>query len=546
MKFVIQWKIDGSSISLDYKKGKLINATTRGSGTEGELVTSNVKRMQNAPHILPIPFTGSLRGEIILLNSTFKEIFKPRGDKNPRNTAAGLVRNQKPEAAEFQKHLKIVYYDIITEEKFSTEIERINYIKTQLKLETVETISCNTADEAWEQYQKMEQRRPTLDFEVDGVVVRTNSVTLQEKLGTGSDLRPKWARAIKFTSLKAITTLEGILITQGHTGAMIPTGMLKPVEIGGVTVSNVLLNNYDYIEQLGLTEGCQVEIERAGDVIPRVIKLIKATSTPIVPPTECIVCKSVLVKDGVHWVCQNEGCEGKAFQRLKNWVTKREIKFLGDNLLETLYNKHHILVPADLYTLTEEFLSKVERGAGVVGTASKAIMAEINKSKNCSLSDFLGSLGIQFMGRRQAEIMAGNGVDTLEKFLNVTADQLRALPGFSEEGSKAPGIVAGIQKAKPQIERLLKFVTITVEEKVEPTTMDHPFSGKSFVFTGVRMKPDELAKFKAIGAIEKSGVSKGLDFLVAKDTTSGSSKMKKAESLGVKVLSLQEFQQQLG
>jgi len=273
-KFVIQWKIDGSSISIDYKEGKLINAITRGSGIEGELVTQNVKRMQNVPHILPVPFTGSLRGEIFMLNSVFKDFFKPRGDKNPRNTAAGLVRNQKPEAAELQKHLKVIYYDIVTEKKFSTEEERINYIKTQLKLETVETISCDTPDEVWEQYQKMEQIRPTLDYDVDGVVVRMNSITLQNKLDMGSDLRPKGQRAIKFQNQTAITYLRSIEWTIAHTGAIVPTGKFDPVDIGGATISSVLLNNVKYLTDLKLTIGAKVEIERSGDIIPRVKKVL--------------------------------------------------------------------------------------------------------------------------------------------------------------------------------------------------------------------------------------------------------------------------------
>jgi DNA ligase (NAD+) len=288
---VVQWKLDGSSVALYYKNGKLTHALTRGDGIEGEVITENVLRMQNVKAEIP-GFTGSLRGEIMLSKSNFEKHFKPLGHKNPRNTAAGLARNQKEGA--LQQHLMVVYYDI-ENGPLATEVDRITKIAS-FGLFAVFTIQC-APEEVWTKYHEIEAQRNVCDFEMDGVIIRANDLAIQKALGGSSDGRPKGQRCIKFTSLKAITTLEGILITQGHTGAMIPTGMLKPVQIGGVTVSNVLLNNYDYIEQLGLTEGCQLEIERAGDVIPHTSRVINKTNIPIVPPTECIVCKSTLAKE---------------------------------------------------------------------------------------------------------------------------------------------------------------------------------------------------------------------------------------------------------
>jgi DNA ligase (NAD+) len=540
---VIQWKLDGSSVALYYKNGKLTHALTRGDGIEGEVITENVLRMQNVKAVIQ-GFTGSLRGEIILSKSLFEKHFKSLGHKNPRNTGAGLARNQKEGA--LQQHLKVIYYDIENGGGVDTELDRINKIKG-FGLDTVETVLSHP-DKVYDVYHGIENKRDLIDLEIDGIIVRANDLAIQKALGESSDMRPKGQRCIKFTSQKAKTTLKDINITIGHTGAMVPTGILEPVEIGGVTVSNVLLNNYDYIASLGLTLGCTVEIERAGDVIPHVSKLVKATDTPIPVPVNCIVCNSKLKKVGVHMMCVNDDCEGKEFQLLKTWVTKREIKFLGDELLAELYENHGVKKPHHLYMsgITQESLAAVKRGNGVVGSASKQIMAEIDKSRQATLPELLGSLGIQMIGRRQVEIMMGLGVDTLEKFLNLTVDQLISLPGFSVDGSKAPIIVAGLKKAEPEIQELLKCLTLTGVEKPAAADTSHPFGGKSFCFTGVRMKPEELAKFKAIGAVEKSGVAKGLDFLVTKDAGSGSSKMKKAESLGVKILSLPEFLQQLG
>ena len=357
---VVQLKLDGSSVALYYKNGKLTHALTRGSGIEGEVITENVLRMSNVKAEIP-GFSGSLRGEIMLTKSNFEKFFKPLGHKNPRNTAAGLARNQKQDAAALQPHLKILYYDIENGVELGTEVDRINKI-TSFGLETVETVVCNSDAEIWNTYNLIETMRPDMDLEIDGIIVRANSIAVQKSLGESSDMRPKGQRCIKFTALEGITYLRSIEWTIGHTGAIVPTGKFDPVDIGGVTVTSVLLNNVKYLKDLHMTIGSKVAIERSGDVIPHIRGVLESTGQPIEIPQKCMHCQSTLVEDGVNLVCQNEECDGVAIRKVKTWITKREIKFIGDELLSQLYEHHNIKEPQDLYKLTYDYLSKVPRG----------------------------------------------------------------------------------------------------------------------------------------------------------------------------------------
>jgi DNA ligase (NAD+) len=538
IRFMMQPKLDGLSCSLSYEKGILKTAALRGDGQVGEECTSKVVKMRNVKKKLSLPFTGSLRGEIMLFLKDFEEVFKPLGYRNPRNTVAGLCRDKKSD--ELAPFMKIIYYDICCEEDFQNEGERLEYITQTLKLETVNSYLFEDTESVWQAYLKMEELRNKMPYEADGVIVRAFNLTTQQNLGIDPDLRPKWMKCIKFGTQKVITTLNNILVSIGSDGSQVPTGQVEPVGIGGVIVSNVLLNNYDYIASLGLTLGCKLEIERSGDVIPHCTRVIEKTNKPILPPEKCIACAGPLVKVGVHWMCKNDNCDGKNMRKIKTYLGKRNIRYIGDELLTELFKNHGVKTPADLYKLTDEYLAVVPRGAGIVGSGSKLIMAEINKSKTCSLQDFMGSLCVPFLGRRFAEIMIGQGIDTLDKFLSVSVADLIKLPGFSEEGSKASEIVEGIKKVRPLIDALLKVVKIEAAPKkfaISTTCAD-----KIIVFTGVRPTKEEEEKFAAAGGTVKSGVSKAITHLIVANPGTTSNKAQKALEYGVKVVGYQEFQ----
>ena len=550
--YLIQDKEDGGTIVLYYKDGKLVQAASRGDGYTGEDITKNVLKMQNVKTILPIKWTGQLRGEVLLHIDLFNQHFKPLGYKNPRNSANGKMRDR--EESDLIKHLKVYYFDII-ESNFKLESERLDFLKNELKLESVRSIPCKNRAEVWEKYLQIQQERPSLNYEIDGVIVRANSLQAQNKLGTSSDLRPKGTRCIKFAPMGVVTTLKEVNLTIGSNGAIIPNAVLEPVEIGGVTVSHALLNNFEEIERLKIAINDKVNVIRSGEIIPKIVGLAQSSPNriPIAIPTNCPSCNSILIKDGAHIFCRNEECDGIGWRKLKTYITKRNIKYLGDELLIILYNHHNIRQPQDLYKLSEEYLSKINRGSGVVGTLSKQIFSEIKKSKTCSLNDFIGSLSIKFLGRRQAEIMMGQGIDTLDKFLNLTVDQLYKLSGFSEGGSKAEGIVEGIKKARPIVEGLLtEGVKIMAKEKKE--VVNGSLKG-TFCFTGAILREENGKRFtrdmmwdlvRNNGGSVFTDVKKGLDYLVQADPNSQSSKTKKALSLGVKIISEDDFFKMVG
>lgn len=544
--FVIQHKLDGITIVLTYENGKLIRAVTRGDGTQGEDVTRNVVHMHGVPQELPEPFTGTVRGEILLYKGPFKEHFEPLGYKNPRNTAAGKTRDQKADP-ELLKHFVVQAFDITSDDE--TEEERSHRF-TQYGFQGVYTAAFQTADEVWDFYEWTGTRRDTIAFEIDGVIVRANKISVQDELGMSSDMRPKGQRCVKFEALSKSTFVESVEVTIGHTGAHIPTIKVQPVEIGGVTITSILGNNYEYLGNLDIAIGDKIEVERAGDVIPHIKGVLERPTDrqPILPPTECISCGGPISQEGAYHLCTNPECEGIEFRRLKSWVNKRDIKFVGDGLLAELYTNHGIKRPADLYTITEEYLQTVPRGGGVVGTGARHIMPEIEKSKTATLQQFLGSLAIKFLGRRQVEIMMKTcGLETLEDFLNVTVEELESKEGFSEGGSKAKGIVEGIQNARETIDSLLAAgIAIDYTQPAASGGEGGKAAGKSFCFTGAlpsgMKRADAEAMAKAAGG-EIRSVSKNLDYLVIADPESNSSKATKARNLGITLISEEEFQE---
>lgn len=545
-KLVLQEKLDGLTVVLYYKNGVLVRALTRGDGDKGEDVTQNVVKMQNVRRQLPKAFTGYIRGEVMLNKSTFRHVFEPLGFANPRNTAAGKLRDQKA-GSELLRHFKVLYFDYCAEDRsLDTEMDALGELMA-LGLDVVTHWCFETPAQVWEKYESIKAVRSALDHEIDGVIVRANNLDVQRRMGMSTDSRPKAQRCIKFDAARGVSQLIDVIYSIGHTGAIVPTANVKPVEIGGVTVSNIFLNNFEEIERLGIQIGDDVEIIRAGDVIPKIIGLVKAGATrkAIVAPDICMHCGSTLIKDGANIFCKNEECEGQGYRRLKTYVFKRGIKFIGDALLEELYKNHGIKDPWQLYDLTEEYLAKVERGQGVVGILAKQIMAEIDRTKVCSLPDFLGSLSIPMLGRRQVELMMVNcGYRDVDGFLSASVEDLEACDGFSEGGTKATIVVTGLKKAKSKIEKMLTKVIIKEEGMNVQTSSKH--AGKVLCFTGVRPTEGEKEAFEIGGGIVKDGMSKAITHLVVKDPATTSSKAQKAKAAGIQIISYADFQTWVG
>lgn len=528
---IVMDKLDGSSIEIIYRGGEIHSAITRGDGIQGEMVVQNVKKFKNVPCKLTNDFSGSIRGEAMLLIADFKKHFTDTA--NPRNAANGTVRRKSGTNAE---HLSFFAFDAKNGMTFKTHANKLEFVKT-LGFDIVEYTVCLNADDAIKYHEKRADVRDKLDKEIDGLVCRINNEIEFEKMGIGHK-RPKGARAFKFKAMGGVSVLEDVVWTVGHTGQVCPTARVTPINIGGTTVSNAFLNNPDEIERLGIQLGDEINVIKAGDVIPKITGLARKGNSrrPIPIPSKCPSCGHKTEIDGAHLWCRNENCDAQAFRKIRLIIEKLDIKFFGSSLREKLWESGEIKKPVDIYKLTESQIAEHTGGT----TMAKKVKAEIDNKRTLPLHLFIGTLGIPFLGRRKAELMIQAGCNTLQKFRTKYWES-NTVEGVGPEIETA--LTKGFADLSDEIDDLLKFVTVEDPKEIKKEgekKMDHPYSEKTFCFTGFRMK-EEVGRFYEVGAIEKSGVSKGLHYLVTKDTSSSSNKVNKARNLGVQVISVDEF-----
>ena len=558
--YKMQWKLDGYTLVLQYDLGILNEAASRGDGEIGESVLWNAVLMSSIPKRLPVPFTGDVRGEVVLSKVLFQKYFTPLGYSNPRNAVA-VIRDQKGTGlAQYLDFIAFDFNELGEDQGFTTEQERTDFM-TALGFTTVEGELVPSVKELIPTFTQFESRREQYDYEVDGVVVRYEDLGEQQAVGSTSDLRPRGQRCIKFANDEAETTCIGYELTIGSTGAIIPTLKFNPVELGGARVSSVLGCNFSLLKERGIHVGDKVVLSRRGGVIPYVESVVSpgVNRQPILPPEYCPCCGSKTHQVGAYLRCTNEECEGRGFRLLLLWAQKREIKGLGETLLQALYDEYNIRYPADLYRLDYATLSGVQMSGRCLGSGATQVLEELEKSKQCPIEELVGSLGVKHLGRREAEnIMERTGIRTLEGWFQLTAEQLLAVEGYKD--IKAQGIVQGLIKARPLIDALLEVGvkwyypdTVSVLKVVSKT-----LHGEVLVFTGAIQKLDtkgdrytrkrmqDLAV--ANGASIEEDIKKGVTMLVTADVNAPkpSSKMVKANKLGIRITSEEEFFTLLG
>lgn len=552
--FVLQYKVDGTSNAFNYKNGNLNSIVSRGDGVEGDDISFCGKMFKGVPHNIK-KFNGSIRGEAVIDNDVFEKNIKNLGYKNPRNAASGISRDFKDNT--LAKNIHVIFYDLHNEEKkYETEEQRLEaLIELVGKDNVVPYFFFNSSEDLWKKFQEINNSRDSIPYDIDGVVVRCNYLSVQEEMGFSTDLRPHGQKCIKCSQKAYQTILRGVTVSIGSQGNIVPTAYFDPIEINGTTVSNALLNNYDLILELDLAIGDTVLVQKMGDIIPKIIKKVKNAENriPIVVPETCFCCNSKLIKDGAHSFCRNEDCEGSAISRLQKYIYKRNIKWFGEELVEELYNNHNIKDVSDLYNINKKQLENVKRGIGVVGVAAEKIIEEIEKSKTCSVSELLGSLSIPLLGRRMCEIIQkqNNKELTIEDYLNFTVNDLLKLEGF--QLTKSQKIIEGIKKNKELIVKLSKIITINKIAKKEVVS-GGLLENKCFCFTGAINKIDEngvrfTRKMMSELVIKNNGevlddikiIPNKEVYLVQADPSSESSKSKKANKLGVKIISEEDF-----
>ena len=541
---VISDKQDGSSMEITYEDGKLSRVVSRGDGVSGLNLTKNAFLWSNIPKTVKVKGRLIVRAEAYMKISIWKEYFSDSA--NPRNCANGLVSRKTDEKKDNQ-YISIAAFDIVHPTiKFSTQIEKFATLQS-LGFDVVRYHRCENIDEIKDIRKQYIDGRSNLDYEIDGMIVAFDDLKIQEELGySDGGTRPLGQLAWKFESVAVITEVIGMTITIGSTGAIIPTAVLKPVYCGGVTVSNVLLNNFEYINDLNINISDEVKVERSGDVIPHISEVVKKNSDgPYPRPIHCYVCGEPLKIDGRFTLCVNESCPGKKVELIRNWINKTNIKHIGDEVLSAFTSSPQaspdgvnplVNSISDLYKLTVDNIKSIIVGNGELGksNATKIIM-EIDKTRNMEIDLFMGSLGIKFLGRSMAKHI---GYTKPEDYINADENDLATKDNMGP--NKARDMKASILMFKNAILDLQNVIKI--KEVNNKINTNGKLAGNSFCFTGIRPTDDERDVMAKLGAIEKSCVSKGLTYLVQKNKDSTSGKTEKALSYGTKIIGYDDFQ----
>ncbi len=558
--YVLEPKIDGTSINLRYEGGKLVQAATRGRGNVGDDVTANARTIRSIPLRLqgtskwPIPPILEIRGEVYMNNDDFqrvnKELMEKEGEEpyaNPRNLTSGTLRRLDPRIVA-KRHLRFLAHGLGQVEPLTLKSywDWTQAIKTWgLPLPT-SVSRVGNVDEAIETIKAFEKVRPTLPYMTDGMVMKVDDFDQRDTLGTTSKA-PRWVIAFKYETEQQPTILKGVRWQVGKAGNLTPVGDLEPVFIGGVTVTHVTLHNLDQIERLDLHAGDAVVVERAGEVIPYLVEALpekrKKGAKPIQPPAECPSCGAAVVRDqGTPYIrCPNPACPAQIKERLR-WFcgrTQMDIQGLGDKLVDQLVDSGKVHTFADLYSLALPDFEALER---MGEKSAQNVLDEIAKSRTRPLTRVLAGLGIAHVGTRGAMVLAGH-FGSLDRIGSATPDQL------SEVNEIGPVIAQSVydffhNEAGRKAIDLLKAAGINPEMPVASAKPSgpQPFAGETFVVTGTlnsMKRPEIEALIAELGGKASGSVSKKTSYLVAGEEAG--SKLEKATALGIKVLSEKEF-----
>ncbi|MBI2624794.1 MAG: NAD-dependent DNA ligase LigA [Candidatus Nealsonbacteria bacterium] len=536
-EYFSELKVDGFAVSLIYKKGVLQSGSTRGDGKVGEDVTQNLKTIESIPLKLERDIDLEVRGEVYMNKEDFEK-FKPNF-ANPRNLAAGSIRQLDPKLAA-SRPLKFLAYDIVTDIGPKKHSQEHQFLKT-IGFKTDEGKICKSLDEASDFWKEAGKKRESLPFQIDGVVISVNDNVIFQKLGVAGK-SPRGIRAFKFSPEQSTTELLEVRFQVGRTGAVTPIAVLRPVSVGGVTVSRATLHNEDEIKRLGVKIGDTVIVERAGDVIPAVSKVIlelrSGKEKEIKYLRSCPVCGSPLKRpEGeVIWRCENKECPARFKESLYHFVSKKafDIKGLGPKIIDSLVKESLISQAPDLFYLKEGDVLPLERFAE---RSAANLVSSIQKSKTVSLPRFIYSLGIRHVGEETAADLS-KYFGSIEKLARASRKEVEQIPNIGPEVSKSVHQWFQSERNQKLIKELIRAgVRILPQEK-----MGKKLAGKSFVVTGAlkSMSRSEVQRrIRMLGGNPASSVSSKTDYLVAGENPG--SNFKKAKDLGVKIMTEEDL-----
>jgi len=560
VEYVGELKLDGLSMSLTYENGMLVHGVTRGDGTTGEDVTSNVKTIRSVPlrvepnklEAIGHPKRFEVRGEVIMTLKAFEETNARReaaGEPkfaNPRNSAAGTMRQLDPRIVA-ERRLDMYLYQLLVNGRvpLADHAKVLDALgKMGFKVNPHRKL-CGSFEELLAYIQEWETKRDSLDYEIDGIVVKVNDTRLWEELGTTAK-SPRWAVAFKYPARQATTRVNDIRAQVGRTGTLTPVADLEPVDVGGVTVSHATLHNMDEIERLGVKIGDTVLIQRAGEVIPQVVKVIKQApdGREFRMPKKCPVCGGEVHRSEgeVAYRCVNAACPARLKESLLYFAGRRAMNIdgLGDKLVDQLVDKGLVHDVADLYRLTHEQLANLERMAD---KSAQNLMDEIENSKQAELARLIFALGIRFVGERTGQLLADH-FGSLDKLKAASEEELLQVEEVGPRVSEAIREFFGEKRNRDVIEKLRKAGLHFEQKKARKA--EGKLAGKQFVLTGTLptySRDDAKRLIEEAGGRVTGSVSKKTDYVVA--GSDPGSKLDKAKSLGVKTIEEAELQRLL-
>ncbi|MDQ2085945.1 NAD-dependent DNA ligase LigA [Herbivorax sp. ANBcel31] len=556
VEYVVEKKIDGLSVSLKYENGMFVKGATRGDGFIGEDVTLNLKTIKSIPlslkHKLPLL---EVRGEVFISKKDFVKVNEHQEKleqavfANPRNAAAGSLRQLDPKIASLRK-LDIFIFNVqdISGRSFETHSESLEFMKEAgLKVSPRYRV-CKNIKEVVEEINRIGEERAELPFEIDGAVVKVNSLDQREQLGSTSKA-PKWAVAYKYPAEIKETVIKKIWVNVGRTGVLTPNAVLEPVPIAGTTVSKATLHNMDYIEERDIRIGDSVKIRKAGDIIPEVIEVIEQKRSgkeqPFVMPQKCPECDADVVREEgeVAHRCTGIECPAQLYRSIIHFASRdaMNIDGLGPAIIEVLLKKGFIKGIADLYYLKEskDELLKLDR----MGEKSvENLLKSIEKTKDNNIDKLINGFGIKHIGLRAAQLL-GENFESIDDMRKASVEDFAKIPEFGEKMAESLSIFLKQQQTDDTIDKLKK-AGVNLKSKGKRKLNDARFEGVTFVLTGTleNLKRNEAGEIiKSFGGKVSGSVSKKTDYVLAGEEAG--SKLEKAKKLGVKIIDENDFLQ---
>jgi len=554
IEYVAELKIDGVSMSIRYNGGKYQQAVTRGDGFRGDDVTAQVKTIRSLPLTISLTEDVEVRGEVYLPYKSFKKINEEREKNgelpfaNPRNATAGSVRLLDPKEVARRRLDIFLYYIFINGQEMPSQWENLQQLKKLGFKINPHSRLCQNIEEVISYHRQWTEKRDSLDYDVDGVVVKVNSTRQRQILGATAK-SPRWAIAFKFPARQATTRIKDIIVQVGRTGALTPVAILEPVQISGTTISRCTLHNEEELKRKDIRIGDYVLLERSGDVIPHIVSVMKERRTgqekPFVWPKKCPVCHSTLYKEEGEAIshCLNPSCPARIRESIIHFASRRamNIEGLGEALVDQLLASGLVKKIPDLYHLKYEDLVQLER----MGPKSvRNLLNKIEESKSRELWRLIFALGIRHVGEKMAQTLARRYKD-LDRLAAATEEDLMQIEGIGPEVAK--GIVFFFsQPENRELLKELKQAGLKFKE-TEKESGSRPLEGLTFVLTGTlsSMTRDEAKeKIEQLGGNVSSSVSRNTDYLVVGEEPG--SKLARARELGVKIINEKEFLALLG